>query len=236
MKKPLIVLILTINFNLFCQVDTSDVFVVGEGNNTEKAIKEIDTRNTFKFDMAKIYMEQSIFSVEHLLSNKTSSIEPEIIVLWEPYDWVFNYYTETFNPKDSVLRDAYPGIQIGAGFGYKKYINKYKKGLYGHYFGLKIKNKTGKFFPSLYSNLFPNAFGYVSITELSLYYGYSFWLFNLIQIDPFLGASIASTFVTYKKGFNPYEYNNQVIFKPSIAFGLRIGVSSSIGKFLQKLY
>ena len=231
MKKTLLVLILSISFNLFCQVDTSDVFVVGDINSTQKVIKEIDARNTFKFDMAKAYMEQSIFSVEHLLSNKTSSIEPEIIALWGPNDWVFNYYTETFKPEDSVLRDAYPGIQIGAGFGYKRYINKYKRGLYGHYLGLKIKNKTGKFFPFLYSNSFPNAFGYVSITELSLYYGYSFWLFNLIQIDPFLGASVASTFVTYKKGFNSNEYSNQVIFKPSIVFCLRIGVSSSIGNF-----
>jgi len=176
-------------------------------------------------------MEQSIFSVEHLLSNKKSSIEPEIIVIWEPYDWVLNYYTDSFEPEDSVLRDVSTTIQLGAGFGYKIYINKYKRGLYGSYLGLKITNKTGRFYPFLYSKFFPNAFGYISITELSLYYGYSFWLFNILQIDPFLGASIASTFVNYHKGFDPNEYKNKLIFKPSITFGLRIGVSSSIGNF-----
>ncbi len=235
------------NLTSFGQKDSSDVFIVEDSSNSKDEIVMVNERTTFKFDLAKAYMGQSLFSIEHLFKNNKSSIEPEIVLLLTPYEWVFNYYTKNKPTNNSDSINISLQIQFGLGLGYKKYINKNKEGLFGHYIGVKLRSKFGLFdqskTPSNKDIIFtnntisiniPSYNGWLNVNELSVYYGYSFWVYNLAQIDPFIGLSIAVAHFKYgeyqQPPVNSWNPNTATIIRPSIIFGFRVGFSSSIRK------
>lgn len=248
MKTITVIFYLFSGFNLIGQLDSTDVFVVGGSDDDTletTEVKMINERTTFKFDASKAYMVQSLFSVEHLLSNNKSSIEPELVFLLEPLDFVFDYYTKNrVLHENDTLTKYYPSInfQFGGGFGYKSYFDKKRNGLLGNYIGIKLRTRFGTINQKVItSNIFgSNAVekdGYISISELSLVYGHSFWIRNLVQIDPFIGPSIAFSRFKYAV-FNDdilipnWESRKATTILPSIHFGVRIGFPSSMGVFL----
>lgn len=229
------------------QVDTSDVFVIGDKAPVELAedtliVKRRDITNCFKMDAGRIYSEVFILSYEHLIDNDRWSLEYELGYDIETdkfwYDWYTDYkFVELENNAityDAGFRSSYSFV-LSVGVALKHYLSKTKSGIYGWYFGIKLKERYGWVsvkndsnfgaYPAMEFN------GGMNFIEVSPIWGYSMCFWDFLIVDPFLGPSaiLASTrYASFEEDDYGYYWQKKNIHKvfPAVHFGLRIGIET----------
>lgn len=247
--KPIFTLVCcAMTFLSIGQADTSDVFVIGDEKIVEQKedtllVKRRDITNCFKFDVARVYSGVYILSFEHLIDDDRWSLEYELGFDIETERFWYDWYTdkkfvepENNSPLFSAgFRSSYDFV-FGGGIALKHYISKRKSGIYGWYFGVKLKERYGHAsvknnsgfgtFPSLEYN------GAMNFFEVSAIGGYSMCFWDFLIVDPFLGPSailVSTRYASFEEDVNGVywqEKRSQRIL-PAIHFGLRIGVSGN---------
>ena len=230
----------------FSQEDTTDVFIVGEKSEIEKDTVEVikvGATNVFKFDAGRIYAEDYCLSFEHLIDDDRMSLEYELSFALEVDKFWFDRYTRdmiytvdnnTVSHQGSL--DGNYQFFAGAGVTFKRYLSKRKSGIYGFYLGGKVKNRFGT---TDLSGPIDSFRGHINLLELIPVAGYSFWLWDFIVIDPFLGPSAVIAFTKHASleentSGMYWEPKSTTFFSPAIHFGLRVGVE--VGNFPSLLF
>ncbi len=230
------------------QEDTSDVFVIGDQNPLETTedtvlVKRRDITNCFKMDAGRAYSGVYMLAFEHLIDNDRWSLEYELSFDFDTerfwYDWYTDYKyvePEVNSPSfDGAFKSSYNFV-FGAGIALKHYISKTKSGIYGWYFGIKVKDRYGwatvrnySFFGTFPELKYQGAMNFFEVSAIS---GYSMCFWDFLIVDPFLGPSVILTNIQYAtleedvNGFFWQERRLQRI-SPAIHFGLRIGVAAN---------
>jgi hypothetical protein len=230
------------------QEDTSNVFVIGDVAPVDIAqdtviVKRRQITNCFKIDAGKAYSGVYLMSFEHLIDNDRWSLEYELSYdidterFW--YDWYTDYkYSEPENNSTTftgIFSNSYDFV-FGGGIALKHYLSKKKSGIYGWYFGVKLKERYGRASVSNGGSFFwpfPTVRfeGFMNFLEFSAICGYSLCLWDFLVIDPFLGASAIMTtyrYGTFEEGTSGYYWEEKSMNRilPALHFGLRVGTSA----------
>lgn len=242
MRKVLWLLLILSTHLTISQIDSSDVFIIGdktsEPNTDTLVINDNDITHALKFDVGRIWSEVYLMSFEHLIKNSRwaleyeASFDMETETFW--YDWYTNYkFTE---PENNVINYnsgfSWSFIYVaGIGVNLKKYLSVKKRGIYGLYVALKLKERLGHVSVKsrevfgVYDKI--EFIGNMNLIEIAPTIGYCFYLWDLVLIEPLAGPSGILTIMKYptfeeNQSDAYWKAHRGVRFSPAFHFGLRI--------------